>query len=277
MRITVLLLLLSLNTFVYAQSTVVDSAVLKREYNDVTWQTALNFHYFSAMGHQWYTQAVICTPEYTMLINNAETYRFKLQTGYELNASEHWRVAFGARLNLSKYSNYFFPRITFAHHGKIASLDFIKEFNTEVGFNMEKNNNAYNRTAQLSLLIGLGKEFKIRESKFYTALSFKSYLYLMTKPTATDIYKNRGVDHTQWRFDFLYQISKKIRTGFYATWDCNRYYTLGTTGGTDAFGNPTPRTADARVNQITPIFGLNLFYILKGDKREGYLPIWPSK
>src|SRR6478752_6043459 len=134
-NIITVFLLLCIQSLAYSQNTtVVDSAELKREYNPANWQVSANFILFSPQGHQWFTQAVICSPEYSSL---AEVYRFKLLTGYELYASEHWRFAFAAKVSLAEYSKYFFPRITLAHHGQLAKLDFIKEFNGEIGFNME--------------------------------------------------------------------------------------------------------------------------------------------
>ncbi len=265
----IILCLLCIQTLATAQSTAVDSAELHREYYSVNLQASLNFHLFSPQGHQWYTQALFSFPEYNSL---AESYRFRLQTGYELKASDHWRVGFGAKFNISQYSKYIIPRVSLAHHGNFAKLDFIKEFNGELTYNLEKNSNSTGSTALISGLIGLGKEFKIGESRFYTALSYKLYLYLLTKDVGYNLYQNRTFDHSQWRFDFQYIVNTQFRIGVYAIWDTDYFYTLGKF---DMDNNPI--APDYRFNQITPILGLQLHYILKGDRREGYLPLWPSK
>ncbi|MDB5273677.1 MAG: hypothetical protein JWO58_2044 [Chitinophagaceae bacterium] len=275
-----LLLFVALSS-AYAQTTAVDSAKVKKQYNP--WLT-----YSSFRVEKLFTKGSSLFAEYSTLLDfqgvnkitqgeyNSlnENYSSFLWLGYEQAFTEHWYGGISEKVNIVKegYGS-LFTRLNVAHRGHISKLFFYKEFAFEyLSYNKDNSGGARRPVeGRISPSIGLGYRWKFGKQSLYVGVNYRFFVNFGIQEKSV-LYDKRKIDRTKLKAEISYHFLPHWNIGAYYLRDTQYYYTLATYNGSGGVITP-----DYKLNNISEGVGFVLTYLLFKDNSDKYVTDLPVR
>ncbi len=253
--------------FIAAQDRPSD-APIEKDRKSLTVLSGLNgAYYFKENSCLYYSVDYNFNEDYRYRITNST--RLYNRVGLEMNIGGRWygggsishRLAYDPKKNMATLKG------NLSHRGKIGSVQFLKELSVEYIHHFNYDFFDTDKDIQLGIGAALFKDFNVAGRPLGLLLSYK---ILLNTKLQYDIYKYRNIDFTKFRFDVFYGLSKSVYVGIYAMRETEYYYPLGTS---DAQGN----NIYFKRNDISPVVGVNLNFILHPENMERYIPGLPFR
>lgn len=188
--------------------------------------------------------------------------------GYNLKFSDHWRGAISARYTFTPANDNQIYLAMLQHIGKIGSVDFIKSLTYDI--TAYKTGDARGRTRPR---FALERSFNAGNHTIRPHLSYELFIHNDFKNEKQNV-ETRTIDRTRWRMAISYKATPYLWLTPYFTKQTDYFMvessftpTLDENGVpiVDADGFPVlEERKGGKLNNITPIFGLEIRFMLPG-------------
>lgn len=249
---------------------------LDKEYNPTSFWLALRYDQYLKSGSFFFLENNNRFQKGAQYLGSSfplnSIYRTYFMLGYEHKAAEKWYFGLSEKYLINSFEKNFFTRINISHRGNVAKMKFIKEVALEhVSRPKSDNPNILiQNEGRFSFAPSLVKKVELMGRPLFLILHYRAYIMFDFNSDGLSFYDKRKFDKTELRVEMDYRISDKVLLSLFAIRDTDYTYRLATYG---AAMNVIKE--EARVNKITPTFGVSLNMVLNAP--EDFLPGFPIK